>query len=329
MRYFAWVACRDSPLRRERKDGVNDVILHHYPQSPVSEKVRVVLGIKQLVWRSVQIPRLPPKPDLMPLTGGYRRTPVMQIGADIYCDSQCIIRELERRFPTPTLYPGGNAGMPWGLSRWTDGPLFTLALSLVLGAQADELPKEFAEDRGRLYFGPAYDLQALKRDLPHILAQLRAQLGWLEQRLGNGRAFIPGSEPGLPDALWYYLVWFIRGRYAGGAALLEQFPHLLGWEERVRAIGHGQPSDMDAVTALELARASSPQTQTHTDANDPQGLTPGMRVGVTPDDIGGDPTVMGDIVSVSAEEIAIQREHARVGEVIVHFPRVGYRVTRA
>ena len=74
---------------------MTELILHHYPQSPVSEKVRVVLGLKGLSWRSVEIPRLPPKPDLMPLTGGYRMTPVMQLGADVYCDSQCIIREIE------------------------------------------------------------------------------------------------------------------------------------------------------------------------------------------------------------------------------------------
>ena len=305
---------------------MTDVILHHYPQSPVSEKVRVVLGMKRLAWRSVQIPRLPPKPDLMPLTGGYRRTPVMQIGADIYCDSQCIIRELERRFPEPTLYPGGGAGMPWAVGRWTDGPLFTLALSLVLGAQADELPEEFAQDRGRLYFGPDYDLHALKRDLPHILAQLRAQLGWLDQRLSSGRAYILGDAPGLPDALCYYLVWFIRGRYAGGPALLEQFPSLLAWEERVRAIGHGTASDMTASEALEIARSSRSQTDVCDDPRDPQGLTPGMHVSVVPDDIGGDPSVTGFIVSVSAQELAIRREGAHVGEVVVHFPRVAYRV---
>ncbi|KJL06833.1 hypothetical protein JT13_27315, partial [Klebsiella pneumoniae] len=65
-----------------------------------------------------------PRPDLMPMTGGYRRTPTMQIGADIYCDTQIIIRELERRFPTPTLFPAGHAGMPWALGMWTDRPFF-------------------------------------------------------------------------------------------------------------------------------------------------------------------------------------------------------------
>ncbi len=308
---------------------MKELILHHYPQSPVSEKVRVVLGMKKLAWRSVHIPRLPPKPELTPLTGGYRRTPVMQVGADIYCDSQCIIRELERRWPEPTLFPAGGAGLPWGLSRWTDGPLFTLAVSLVFGAQADELPREFAADRGRLYFGPDYDLEAFKRDLPHILAQLRPQLGWLEQRLSGGRAFLLGDTPGLPDALCYYVVWFIRGRYAGGPGLLEQFPQLVAWEERMRAIGHGQASEMAAEAALDIARASDPETPVREDPDDSQALSPGMHVGVTPDEAGGDPTVVGEIIRVSAEEIGIRRRDERVGDVAVHFPRVGYRVSPA
>lgn len=304
-----------------------EIILHHYPQSPFSEKVRVMLGMKRLAWRSVHIPRLPPKPDLMPLTGGYRRAPVMQIGADIYCDTQCIARELERRFPQPSLFPGGGAGMPWAVGRWTDGPLFTQTVALILGAQAGELPQDFAADRGRLYFGPNYDLHALKRDRPHLLAQLRAQLGWIDQRLAGGRAFILGDAPGLPDALCYYLVWFIRGRYAGAAALLDQFPALGAWEQRMRSLGHGRPTEMSAAEALEVAHASRSTTTALSDADDPQGLALGMKVGVTPDGIGGDPTVTGEVVSFDAEHIAIRRDEPRVGEVVVHFPRVGYRVS--
>ena len=104
----------------------DQVILHHYPQSQVAEKVRVVLGLKGLTWKSVEIPRLPPKPNLMPLTGGYRLTPVMQIGADIYYDSTCIIRELDRRFPEPTLSPGGAHGLPWAWDNGRTGRCFRL-----------------------------------------------------------------------------------------------------------------------------------------------------------------------------------------------------------
>ena len=81
---------------------MNDLILHHYPSSPFSEKIRLVLGYKKLPWKSVLIPNIMPKPDLMPLTGGYRKTPVLQVGADIYCDTQLIMLEIERLGGTVT-----------------------------------------------------------------------------------------------------------------------------------------------------------------------------------------------------------------------------------
>ncbi len=307
---------------------MSGVILHHYPQSPVSEKVRVVLGMKGLAWQSVEIPRLRPKPDLMPLTGGYRLTPVMQIGAEVFCDSQCIIRELERRFPEPTVFPGNGHGMAWGISRWTDGPLFETAIALVFGATAENLPPAFAEDRGRLYFGPDYDLKAIAAALPETLAKLRAQLGWMEARLADGRAFMQGSKPGLTDALCYYLTWFIRGRYDKGPEFLDQFVMLAAWEQRVGAIGHGQPSDLSALAALEIARHTSPNVVEQADPGDPQGLTPGETVEIVPEAVSGHPAVAGQVVGVNAQEIVLLHEDPRVGQVALHFPRVGYRVTR-
>lgn len=306
---------------------MSEIILHHYPPSPVTEKVRVGLGIKGLAWRSVIIPRIPPKPDLMPLTGGYRRTPVMQVGADIYCDSQCILREIDRRHPEPTFYPGGGYGMPWALSRWTDTALFDLIVAVVLGHAPEKLPKEFAADRARLYFGPDWDLKKIQADLPHILAQIRAQFGWLNERVAHGRDFLLG-EPGLPDALCYYLVWFLRGRWPGGPEFLSEFPALCAWEERVKAIGHGSPSDMDSGEALEIAKNSEPQTPESGDPLDPQGLEPGMDVTVVPLGIGCDPEVKGEVRRVSRDEIAILRDDPQVGSICIHFPRVGYRISR-
>jgi len=149
----------------------------------------------------------------------------------------------------------------------------------------------------------------------------------MEARLATGRSFILGSEPGLPDALCYHLVWFIRGRYAGGPEFLSQFPNLAAWEKRVADIGHGQPSGMTADEALAIAKAAASETETRADPGDPQGLAPGLQVAVVPAGTGGDPPVSGEIVSVSADEIAVRRSHDRVGEVVVHFPRVGYEVS--
>lgn len=305
-----------------------EIILHHYPQSPVSEKVRVVLGVKGLAWRSVLIPRLPPKPDLMPLTGGYRLTPVMQIGADIFCDSQCIIRELERREPKPTVFPGGADGLAWGVSRWTDGPFFTATIAVVFGDAGETMPEAFAGDRGLLYFGPDFDLPTLAGTVPENLAKLRVQFGWIEARLATGRDFMLGAEPGLPDALCYYLIWFIRSRYSQGPAFLSQFPGLCAWEERVRAIGHGQPREMDAAQALDIAKAAMPEVDATVDPDDPLGLTLGQTLTVIPEDTDGGGEVTGKLARLSAEEVVVERQDGRVGQVAVHFPRLGYRLRR-
>jgi len=307
---------------------VSEIILHHYPQSPVSEKVRIGLGIKQLAWRSVEIPRVPPKPELMPMTGGYRRTPVMQIGADIYCDSQCILRELQRRFPEPTFFPGGGDGLPFALNRWADF-VFDQVVGVVMGAAADTLPEAFAKDRGRLYFGPNFDFRKIKEQIPHNVTQLRAQFGWLDQRLATGRSFVLGEQPGLPDAVAYYLVWFIRGRWESGPAFLSEFPSLGKWEKRVAAIGHGKPSAMSAAEALQIAKTSEPNTPEQADPHDPMGIKPGMTVNVVADVDGGEEPVSGSVRYIDRDSIALLKRHEQVGSVCIHFPRVGYRVTLA
>ncbi|MEI6459953.1 MAG: glutathione S-transferase N-terminal domain-containing protein, partial [Pseudomonadota bacterium] len=97
---------------------MSDLILHHFDLSPFAEKVRLMLGLKQLSWRSVEIPMVMPKPDLVALTGGYRKTPVLQIGADVYCDTRLIARELERRYPSPSLFPHGGGALVEALSAW-------------------------------------------------------------------------------------------------------------------------------------------------------------------------------------------------------------------
>ena len=305
-----------------------EVILHHYPQSPVSEKVRVALGIKGLDWRSVTIPRLPPKPDLMPLTGGYRLTPVMQIGAEVYCDSQGILRELERRFPEPSLFPGGSAGMVWGVGRWTDGALFRDTIALVFVDAGEAMPAEFWADRGTLYFGADFDQDAIRARLPEILASLRAQLGWMEARAATGRTFFLGDQPGLPDALCYYLLWFIRGRYSKGPEFLSQFPNLCAWEKRVQAIGHGNPSAMTAAEALEIAKAAEPATPETVDPEDPLDLAPGEMVEVRPEGMDGVAAVAGTLRFLDPQTVVLDRDDEQVGRVSVHFPRVGYQIRR-
>ena len=307
----------------------DEIILHNYPQSPVAEKARVAFGIKGIAWRDVEIPRIVPKPFLTQLTGGYRRTPVVQIGADVYCDSQCIIHELERRLPSPTFYPTNDAGLAWALSRWTDGEFFSQAVQVVLGSNMEELPADFAEDRGRLYMGPnwAEGLKQANASLPHLVAQIRTSFDRLNAQVADGRRFLFGDKPAAIDAQVYHIVWFLRGRCVQGPRLLAEFPALERWESDVRALGHGTSSPMSSQDAIKRAEECEPINVGGFDANDPQGLELGMQVAIGPDVDGGEQPVKGRLVAASSKVVTISRHDKEVGNLQVHFPRAGYKVT--
>jgi glutathione S-transferase len=164
---------------------VADIILHHYDRSPFSEKVRLVFGLKAISWRAVEIPAWAPKPDLMPLTGGYRRTPVMQIGADIYCDTRIILREIDRRFPKPSLYGAGGGEL---IAAWADSALFINAVGVAFGSVADSFPKELVEDREK-FTGGRFSAARFKAAQPTLRAQYRAQLASIEETFADGRSY--------------------------------------------------------------------------------------------------------------------------------------------
>ena len=306
-----------------------DIILHHYPASPFAEKIRVGLGLKNLAWKSVVIPMVMPKPDLLPLTGGYRKTPVMQIGADIYCDTQLILRELERRHPSPTFYPDGTAGLADAFAFWAEKFMFSPAVGVAfaLGGADGRFDDAFTADRAK-FSGRDFDVAKMKAALPKLLDQLRAHLAHLDAMLADGRSFLLGDSPGLADLAPYHCLWFIAQNAGADAPPLKDLPRLRDWMARVAAIGHGEPGELDAKAALEIAKDATPETKSSTDAADPEGRRPGAMVSVVPDDTGRDP-VTGELVASSAQEIAIRRNDPLVGEVMVHFPRAGFIVSTA
>ena len=304
---------------------MTDFILHHYDASPYSEKVRLGFGLKGLGWSSVEIPVIMPKPDLTALSGGYRKTPVLQIGADIYCDSQLIMRELERRHPSPSFYPSGR-GAADALAWWAEKTMFSPAASIAFARKRDALPKGFLEDRAK-FSGRNIDPVVMMAAVPNLLDQLRAHFYWLDQMLADDRAFLQGSAAGLADLAAYHPVWFLQQNFGPTAAPLGGFPRLLAWAERVAAIGHGQRRSITSQEALAVAKASMSSASEATDLEDPVGRQPGRRTTVTPDDTGRDP-VVGELVASGADEIVIKRSDPAIGEICVHFPRAGFVVTQ-
>ena len=304
-----------------------DLILHHYPNSPFSEKVRIAFGIKQLAWKSVHIPVIMPKPDLMPLTGGYRKTPVLQVGADIYCDTQLIMLELEKQAPRPPLLPADRAGEARALAMWVDRNIFWSAVGVVMGAIGDKLPETFHKDRSA-FSGRPFDVARLKEAAPVAAEQTYAQLVLAEDMLADGRPYLLGANPTLADCALYNPVWFLKERLGAGKAVppLDRLPRIVAWSERMKAFGNGTPTDITAAEALDIAKAATPAAAT-VDARDPSGFEAGQTISVTPDDTGKVP-VTGILVGLTPDRISIKRSDPRVGDVVVHFPRAGYVVAR-
>jgi glutathione S-transferase len=299
-----------------------ELVFHHYDNSPFSEKIRLVLGHKGLAWRSVIQPNVMPKPHLIPLTGGYRKIPVLQIGADVYCDSQLVARVLERLHPSPTIFPGGSEGVSFMVNAWADRLLFMAAVPVLFSKIGPAVPEAFIEDRKKLMGGG--DFRALMGAGALFADQLRAHAQLLDAGLADGRRFLLGDDFSWADAAAYHPIWFLLGMPPTRDAFAE-FARIGAWAERVRAVGHGRRSEMTPEEALAVARAAEPATAPAADPRDPNGLAPGMRVRVVPDDYGFDP-VEGELVASSVHEVALRRAAPEVGDVVVHFPRAGFRI---
>jgi glutathione S-transferase len=300
------------------------IIFHQYAMSPFSEKIRKIFALKGITYRSVDQPMWMPKPHLTPLTGGYRRIPVMQIGADVYCDTALIARKLEQIAPKPSLYPDGNEVAVDMAAAWADRQLFFSCVPIVFGALGDVLPKELLEDRKRMR--PDLDVAQLRAAAPSLRAALAAWCARLERALAS-RKHLLGAAFSLADAAVYHCLWFVRNEPESAAALA-QHPNLGDWLARIDAMGAGKPQEMSPDDALEVAARNEPEVESAVARNDPAGLVLGARIGVFSDDLPTD-VIVGELVAADTDEMVILREDARLGRVALHFPRIGYLVRPA
>jgi len=308
---------------------MSELILHHYPTSPFAEKARLLLGFKGLSWRSVSIPPMMPKPDLTALTGGYRKTPVLQIGSDIYCDTALMARRLEQEKASPALFPEGREMIAASFAAWADSVVFQHAVSLVFQPESvavrfaklsPEAIKAFIADRAGLFSGGTttrLSAEQAKHQWPTIIARLEQQL---QREEGD---FLLGV-PSIADFAMAHPLWFLKATPVT-SPLVDAYPAVSAWLGRVLGFGHGAPSEMSSEEALEVARSAKPADLPDEIFEDPNGFTKGQQVSIGATDYGVDP-VAGELLFSGREELILRREDPRGGVVHVHFPRFGFRV---
>ena len=303
-----------------------DLILHHYAMSPFSEKIRLVLGYKKLAWKSVIIPRILPKPDVVALTGGYRRTPLLQIGADIYCDTALICDVLEHLRPAPSLHPQGSSGAVRIVAQWADSTLFAAAMgysfsppgfAYLFKDEPPEAAKAFAEDRAKMRGGaprmaPDDATSAYKSYLRRIASMV------------DDQPFVLGAQASLADFSCYHALWFTR-RIPPLAKIFDATPSLAAWMDRMAAFGHGSVQDSDSSAAIAAAAQARPADVAEDVFQDDHGIALGSRVSITAESFGLEATE-GELVAATRTRYTLRRSDPRAGTVHVHFPRVGFRL---
>ena len=305
-------------------------ILHHYDFSNFSEKVRLMFGFKNAPWHSVEIPAYLPKPDYTPLTGGYRRTPALQIGADVYCDTRLIGEVLEERYRKPSFFPGGrrDRSLCFGIAAWAETRLLWPAALYITGLHAERFPDAFHSDRARLHRKPKNDLAKVKASAARYLAQLQSELAEIENLFDDDNPFVLGSGAGLADFSLYHVPWFLD-TIDPSHGLLNRMPKTRAWMARVAAIGHGTFETISSREAIAVAAANVPVAlaQDGVDTLGPERISIGERVTVSPLD--EDAPAVGVLVGLDDRRISLAVDRAQGFRVHVHFPRSGYKLSRS
>lgn len=296
------------------------LILHHYQASPYSEKVRSYLGFKRLAWQSLLMPPVLPKPDLMELTGGYRRAPVLQIGADIYCDSALIIAELEQRSRLPALASGPQAAQAELLGRLFDVDIFWRAARYLMASRVEHLPQALLDDRIAMHPHLPLQKSQLIADQAQLTIQLRALIYQLDQAL-SGADFLGGTSPSAGDFAVFHTLWFLQGAHAL-EALAPNTMAVLPWMARITAFGHGEMSSISAGDAFAAARQAKPVALAEMQHSL---FKAGQTVSVQPEGYPQE-SVAGELVYLDEKKIVIARQSTVCSLLHLHFPRMDYEI---
>ncbi len=299
------------------------IYLHHYQTSPFAEKVRRALAFKGLTWQSVLQPPIMPKLDLVALTGGYRRIPVMQIGADVICDTPLMFEVLEMIKPEPALYPAAQYGMVRTVEQWADSTLFSTAMAYNFGpagaaAFFAKMPPEFAnafiEDRKAMRLGAA------RMHPADATGAYQNYLARIDSMLQHG--FVCGASPTAADFAVYNPLWFTRN-IPEVAVVFERFKRILPWMDAMKSLG--VESIVKSSSEQAINQASQGSSPFFKDASfiDLHGVAQGSQVSIAAESFGPEISV-GKLISATPSRYCIERTDERAGTVRVHFPRVGF-----
>ncbi len=305
-----------------------EFILHHYPLSPFSEKIRAMLGYAGLSWCSVVTAEMPPRPMLVPLAGGYRKIPVAQLGADVFCDTRTITREIARLAGKPELSMEGVSEEVRDFVRETDLTVFFACIMSSMGLKVNiklfralSLMQFLRFFRDRIQMGRTSAVPRM--GLKQARQRVREHLADLDRRLASS-LWLFGEQPCIADFTAYHSLWFLRD--VAESPMLEGYPRVMAWMDRIKAFGHGESVEITPEVALDMAKTSEPRPLGTGHAVNAQPFQEGQAVSVVPTDYGQVPTT-GGFRRADDQGYVLELSNAGGTMVHVHFPAEGFQIT--
>ena len=303
-----------------------DWILHHYEESPYAEKIRLMFGHAGIPWSSVLSPPMPPRPNLDPLTGGYRRIPVAQKGADLFCDSALIALEIASASDRRELRPDSVADDRSELVARAQGDVFfsiitseppLKILGALLGKFGVRQTYRFFKDRSGMMKNATIKPPSGKR----AGAVVESFFKDLDEQLAASD-FLSGDGVGYADFAAIHPVKFKLDLM--GTELPENLVNLRRWYDAMLQPGHGARTELAPGEAFDIARDAEPRelppSETHELLQ--------QQVSIAPADYAMVP-VTGELVAATPERFIIGRQTEGYGTLHVHFPRQGYALKPA
>ncbi|MGH1350911.1 MAG: glutathione S-transferase family protein [Methyloligellaceae bacterium] len=307
------------------------IILHHYQGSPFSEKIKLIFGYKNISWKSLEVLPIPPRPGLDPVFGNMRRIPVMQIGADYFCDSRLIADVIDHISPHNPLTEKHNNIVSALVSGWAEARTFVAAGPVRFQTE---------EDIQNIFAG-AVTSKAIRKDRFNVMSSvfnienfaslkysardhMLAYLLLFEEMLSDGRNYLTGSHPCNADFSVYHLVWWLRSP-PEISDILDELPLILAWSDRIAAVGYGDMVSISIDDAILTATNSEPDTSWHTIWKTVEDIRLGKAVSIRADDYAQGP-VSGTLVASTTRHVTLERV-TPFGTVHIHFPKLGFEIT--
>ena len=301
-------------------------ILHRSLGSPYAEKVMLALGYLGAPWYSVVAPKGVPRPIQNELVAGYsRRIPILQIGADIYCDTNLILAELGQRAGRPEMELLNSSAEAQELDEFIETYGFVTMVGALskwelITAYFRNLPVkdavEFLKDRRKL----AKKNPLPKQNLKLNREKARRYLEKINQRLLKSPYLFSNKAPTYLDFSLYTMIWYHAE--INGLSLAKDLTGIQTWFSQMKNIGYSDYSELDPKEALLLAQQSDPQILQIPEKQAETEVT----IKSTDNLSRITPSISGCLIHEDSRKYIIRRESSEVGVVHVHFPKNRFEI---